>query len=61
MTENNEVVVSRFRHDLQQKDGVMIDGGRDYTKSSGARTFVDVKVDGGKFLFKKIGDTNEQI
>lgn len=59
LTENNEVLVSRFRNDFQQKDGAMIDGGRDYTRSSGTRTYVEVKIEDGNFLFKKIGDTHD--
>jgi hypothetical protein len=32
--EDGEVIVSRYRHDYVQKGDRMIDGGRDYTRSS---------------------------
>ncbi len=32
--EDGEVIVSRYRHDYVEKDGRMIDGGRDYVRAS---------------------------
>jgi hypothetical protein len=48
-TDDGEVIVSRYRHDYVEKDGRMIDGGRDYTRSSGHRS-VSITVDGDKFI-----------
>ncbi len=48
-TNDGEVIVSRYRHDYVEKDGRMIDGGRDYTRSSMHPT-VTVTVDGDKFV-----------
>jgi len=35
LTEDGEVIVSRYRHDCVQKGPYMIDGGRDYLRTSG--------------------------
>jgi hypothetical protein len=43
--------VSRYRHDCVFKDGQMIDGGRDYLRSSGGK-FVNVTVKDGEFVLK---------
>jgi hypothetical protein len=59
VTRNGEVLVSRFRHDFQSKDGVMIDGGRDYVRSSLDGQAVEIKVDHGEFLFKLVENTGE--
>jgi hypothetical protein len=53
LCEDGEVLVSRYRHDFRTKGDVMIDGGRDYLKSSKG-TFVNVSVRNGDFLFEKI-------
>ena len=47
LTENGDVLVSRFRHDYQTKDGYMIDGGRDYVRSSGTQ-MVEMRINEGK-------------
>ena len=46
MNKSNEVIYSRFRHDyrLTSDDTVMIDGGRDYTKSSGPGRTVRMQI-----------------
>lgn len=51
VTENNEVLVSHYRHDYVTKDGFMIDGGRDYTKTNCGRQ-VTVTVNNGEFIFE---------
>jgi len=51
LTEDGEVIVSRYRHDCIFKDGQMIDGGRDYLRSSGGK-FVNVTVKDGEFILK---------
>ena len=51
LTEDGEVIVSRYRHDCVFKEGYMIDGGRDYTRSSGGK-FVNVTVKDGEFVLK---------
>lgn len=50
----NEVLVSRFRHDYAEKGGCGIDGGRDYTKVIGPATMVKVKVNGPEFIFEVV-------
>lgn len=50
-TEDGEVIVSRYRHDCVIKDGIMIDGGRDYVRRSGGGKDVLVTVDGSNFMF----------
>ena len=54
-----EVLVSRFRHDYVNKDGYMIDGGRDYVKHGSKGKLVDVKVRGSKFVFEELKVANE--
>jgi hypothetical protein len=46
MNKSNEVIYSRFRHDyrLTSDDTVMIDGGRDYTKTSGPGRTVRMQI-----------------
>jgi hypothetical protein len=53
LTEDGEVIVSRFRHDYVTKDGQVIDGGRDYTRSSGGK-FVEVTVKNGEFVLEAV-------
>lgn len=48
-TDDGEVIVSRYRHDYVEKGPYMIDGGRDYTRSSMHST-VKITVDGDKFV-----------
>lgn len=51
ITEDGEVLVSRFRHDYVTKEGgYMIDGGRDYLRSSLHPT-ICVEVKDGEFVF----------
>jgi hypothetical protein len=52
VTDDGEVIVSRFRHDYVTKGKYMIDGGRDYTRSSMHPT-VTVTVDEDSFLIKE--------
>ena len=51
VTKNGDVLVSRFRHDFQSKDGAMIDGGRDYIRKNAGDKTVSITVEGDKFIF----------
>ena len=48
LTDDGQVIVSRYRHDYVSKGDYMIDGGRDYTKCSAGREVV-VTVVAGNF------------
>jgi len=48
--DDGEVIVSRYRHDCVEKDGRMVDGGRDYFRGSLHHT-VHVNVKDGEFIF----------
>lgn len=52
MNKSNEVIYSRFRHDyrLTSDDTVMIDGGRDYTKTSGPGRTVRMQIFGDELI-----------
>ena len=52
-TNDGEVIVSRFRHDYVEKDEYMVDGGRDYFRTSGG-TVVQVRVEGSEFFIERI-------
>lgn len=52
-TNDGEVIVSRYRHDYVEKDGFMVDGGRDYFRTSGG-PFVRVRVEGPEFVIERI-------
>jgi hypothetical protein len=54
LCENGEVVVSRYRHNYIEKNGIMIDGGRDYIRSSAGATYVNVIMQNGNFLFNEL-------
>lgn len=56
LASDGEVIVSRYRHDFQQRKGVMIDGGRDYIRSSWPVQQVGVIVDEDQFQFKLLND-----
>lgn len=51
LTDDGEVIVSRYRYDCVVKENYMIDGGRDYTRSSGDK-FVTVTVNNGEFILE---------
>jgi hypothetical protein len=51
LTDDGEVIVSRYRHDCVVKGDYMIDGGRDYTRSSLIGKLVNVTVEDGEFVF----------
>jgi hypothetical protein len=53
LTEDGEVLVSRFRHDYVTKGPYMIDGGRDYLRTSGNAdsALVKITVVNGEFVF----------
>jgi hypothetical protein len=59
-TDDGEVIVSRYRHDYVEKDGRMIDGGRDYTRSSIHPTVI-ITVDGDKFVVSERESVEEGI
>ena len=54
LTESGEVIVSRYRHDYVEKDGKMIDGGRDYVRSNAAGPYVRVNVSGPEFVLEEV-------
>jgi hypothetical protein len=49
---SGEVIVSRYRHNYIKKDGAMIDGGRDYTRTNCCKT-IGVTVVGSEFIFSE--------
>ena len=51
LTDDGEVIVSRYRHDFVEKDVHFIDGGRDYTRASVGK-FVNVTVKDGEFVLE---------
>ena len=53
LCDDDEVIVSRYRHDYVEKKGAMIDGGRDYVRTSGTKS-VSVIVDGSSFVFGEV-------
>jgi hypothetical protein len=55
LTDDGEVIVSRYRHDYVEKDGRMIDGGRDYVRASMHPT-VNITVDGDQFVITEPED-----
>ncbi len=59
LTNDGEVIVSRYRHDYVTKDGYMIDGGRDYLRCSAdsLQTFVNVSVEDGEFVLEVQNNT----
>ena len=52
-TEDGEVIVSRYRHDYVEKGKYMVDGGRDYFRTSGG-PFVRIRVEGPEFVIERI-------
>jgi hypothetical protein len=52
-TEDGEVIVSRYRHDYVEKGKYMIDGGRDYLRTSGG-PFVRIRVEGPEFVIERV-------
>lgn len=50
--EDGEVIVSRYRHDYVEKGDRMIDGGRDYVRTSGHPT-ATITVEGDRFIIKE--------
>ena len=53
LTDSGEVLVSRYRHDYVEKDGAMIDGGRDYVRCSES-PLVTVRVQADQFVIEGI-------
>ena len=56
LTDDGEVIVSRYRHDYVTKGPYMIDGGRDYLRTSGNTAdgkLVKVTVVDGEFQFEE--------
>lgn len=52
-TDDGEVIVSRYRHNYVTKDNYMVDGGRDYFRTSGG-PFVRIRVNGPDFVIERI-------
>lgn len=60
LTDDGEVIVSRYRHDYVTKGPYMIDGGRDYLRTSGNTAdgkLVKVTVENGEFVFEVYGES----
>lgn len=57
LTEDGEVIVSRYRHNCVVKGSHMIDGGRDYERRTIDSTVVEITVDGPNFVFNVIEPT----
>jgi hypothetical protein len=53
LTDDGEVIVSRYRRDFVLKGNYFVDGGRDYIRSSGGE-FVNVTVKNGEFVLEKV-------
>jgi hypothetical protein len=55
LTDDGEVIVSRYRHDCVVKGSYMIDGGRDYLRTSGNAdsALVKITVVNGEFVFEE--------
>lgn len=66
IVDGDEVIYSRYRHDYREgKTGVIIDGGRDYTRSSGGQ-MVKMKINEGKlevmqYLNDEVYEYEEQV
>jgi hypothetical protein len=62
VADNGEVIYSRFRHDyVTSSDGTaMIDGGRDYTKTTLRSRLVDVVLIGPDLVIEDVSFTNEE-
>jgi hypothetical protein len=54
LTDDGEVIVSRYRHDFVEKGGHFIDGGRDYTRTFPNSKFVEVTVKDGEFVLELV-------
>ena len=52
LTDDDEVIVSKYRHDCVVKGDHMIDGGRDYLKRSLNSKQVKVDIVGSEFVFE---------
>ena len=60
LTDDGEVIVSRYRHDYVQKGLYMIGGGRDYLRTSSSNAdgkLVKVTVENGEFQFEVYGES----
>ncbi len=60
LTDDGEVLVSRYRHDYVEKGPYMIDGGRDYLRTSGNNAdgkLVKITVVDGEFQFEVYGES----
>jgi len=58
--DDEEVIVSRYRHDYIKKKGAMIDGGRDYTRTSTGK-LIHVNVVGSEFTFSDIDGDKDDV
>lgn len=52
LLENGDLMVSRYRHDYFTHGGYMVDGGREYIRSSGNGTHVLAYISGDKVAFE---------
>lgn len=51
VSKDGEVLVSRFRHDMQTSGDDMIDGGREYLRCNAGAKTVSITVDRDQFIF----------
>lgn len=51
LLDTGEVLVSRYRHDYQVREGVWIDGGRDYVRCPTNAELVQITVQQDRFIF----------
>lgn len=56
VTKDGEVLVSRYRHDMQTQGDDMIDGGRDYLRCNANAKTVTITVDGSQFIITENKD-----
>lgn len=52
-TDDGEVIVSRYRHNYVEKGKYMVDGGRDYFRTSGGPV-VRIRVEGPEFVIERV-------
>lgn len=54
LSKGKEVVVSRYRHDYQERSDGTVDGGRDYLKMQVGCILIGVEVKDGEFTFNQV-------
>lgn len=54
LSDDGEVLISRYRNDLREKNDHFIDGGRGYIRRSPHSKLIEVSVRGGEFLMNEV-------